>query len=454
VDSPAKIIKRGSRRSLKLMALSPTEIARLRQKDCQVSWKPFTDMRDYMQSDPHLIVSGEGNWLIDAQGRRLFDAVSSLWCNLFGHRVPEIDAAIAGQLGRVAHTTALGPTHPGAVELAGRLIDICPGNLARVFFSDSGSEAVEAALKMAIGFQRYSGRENKTKIVSLVDGYHGDTMGAVSVGGIDVFHAEWRALCFESIQIPAPTEAEPALAALRDLLEKRGGEIAALIMEPRVQAAGMMLFHEAGFLAEARRLTRQHNVLLILDEVATGFGRTAKCFACQHENVVPDILCVAKGITGGYLPLAATVASPEVFQAFLAPNDNERRVFFHGHTYTANPLGCAAALAALDLLDKQLPTLEQKAVALRVALEPLCSLKRVRELRLLGLIGCIELVPGERQYAFGKAVAERALEHGILMRPLGDLLIIMPPLTVSEEEMQHLAAGLTSAIEEAQAQEQ
>ncbi len=436
------------------MAMDPAKLASLGQSDRRVSWKPFTDMRDYMQSDPHLIVSGKGNWLFDAQGRKLFDAVSSLWCNLFGHQVPEIDAAITDQLGRVAHSTALGPTHPGAIELAERLLEFCPGNLARVFFGDSGSEAVEAALKMAVGFQRYSGRPQKTKIVSLVDGYHGDTLGAVSVGGISAFHAEWRPLCFESIQIPAPTEAQPALVALRDLLEERGGEIAALIMEPRIQAAGMMLFHQPGFLAEARRLTAEHNVLLILDEVATGFGRTGKCFACQHEDVAPDILCVAKGMTGGYLPLAATVASPEVFEAFLAPAGEERRVFYHGHTYTANPLGCAAALAALDLLDKQLPTLEQKAVALRAALEPLCSLPRVRELRLLGLIGCIELVPGERQYAFGKAVAERALDHGVLMRPLGDLLIIMPPLTVSEEEMQHLAAGLTSAIEEAGAQEQ
>jgi adenosylmethionine-8-amino-7-oxononanoate aminotransferase len=427
------------------------ELARLREADKRFSWKPFTDMRAYVNSEPQVITHGEGNWLFDAGGRRLFDAVSSLWCNLFGHRVPEIDAAVRAQLERVAHTTALGPTHPGAVQLAERLAAVAPGELSRVFFSDSGSEAVEAALKIAVGYWRYRGRPGKTRIVSLREGYHGDTLGAVSVGGIEVFHAEWRALCFDSLRIPSPVDKGASLAALRELLQRRGGEIAALIAEPLIQAAGGMLFAQPGFLAAARELCSRHDVLLILDEVATGFGRTGRRFACEHEQVAPDILCLGKGLTGGYLPVAATVTGEEVFGAFLAENEDERRVFYHGHTYAANPLGCAAALAALELLDRELPALEARGRRLREMLEPLCALERVRELRLRGMIGALELVPGETRYSFGREVAERALDHGVLIRPLGDLLVIMPPLTTSQDEMAHLAAGLKRSVSEASA---
>jgi adenosylmethionine-8-amino-7-oxononanoate aminotransferase len=424
------------------------EADRLRDLERRHAWKPFTDMRSYLAAEPLVIERGEGCWLYDSRGRRLFDAVSSLWCNLFGHRVPEIDAALAAQLGRVAHTTALGPTHPGAAELAGRLAAMAPAGLSRVFFSDSGSEAVEAALKMAVGCWRYRGRPERNLIVSLQEGYHGDTMGAVSVGGIDLFHTEWRPLCFEALRIPAPTDTGRSLAALEKLLVSHPDRkrIAALIVEPLIQAAGGMIFAEPGFLAGARRLTREHDVLLIVDEVATGFGRTGRRFACEHENVAPDIMCVAKGITGGYLPLAATLASEEVFSSFLAASEGERRVFYHGHTYTANPLGCAAALAAMDLLDRELPRLAERARQLREALEPLCANPRVRQLRLVGLMGGLELLPGRQPGAFGRAVCERALDHGLLIRPLGDLLVIMPPLTISPEETQHLAAALAAAI--------
>ncbi|MHC4916173.1 MAG: adenosylmethionine--8-amino-7-oxononanoate transaminase, partial [Planctomycetota bacterium] len=405
--------------------MNPEELARLRDLDRRTAWKPFTDMREYVRAEPLVIERGEGNWLFDAEGRKLFDAVSSLWCNLFGHRVPEIDAAIREQLDRVAHSTALGPTHPAAVELAGRLVEIAPGDLSRVFYTDSGSEAVEAALKMAVGCWRYRGRPEKTRIVSLRGGYHGDTLGAVSVGGIAAFHAEWRPLCFESTQIPSPAEDEAAAGALAELFAKRSGEIAALVMEPLVQAAGGMLFARSGFLAEARRLCSEHDVLLILDEVATGFGRTGRRFACEHEDVAPDVLCLAKGITGGYLPVAATLTTEEVFRAFLAEGEGRRRVFYHGHTYTANPLGCAAALAALDLLERELPLLEGRSRRLRELLEPLCAHPRVRELRLVGMIGALELAPGDEPWAFGREVCRRALDHGVLIRPLGDALVIM-----------------------------
>ncbi len=432
--------------------MNAEELARLRDLDLRTAWKPFTDMREYLRSEPLVIERGEGNWLFDAGGRKLFDAVSSMWCNLFGHRVPEIDAAIRDQLDRVAHSTALGPTHPGAVELAGRLVEIAPGNLSRVFYTDSGSEAVEAALKLAVGSWRYRGRPEKTRIVSLREGYHGDTLGAVSVGGISAFHAEWRPLCFESIQVPSPSGDEDAAAALAELFAKRSGEIAALLLEPLVQAAGGMLFARPGFLAEARRLCSEHDVLLILDEVATGFGRTGRRFACEHEGVAPDVLCVAKGITGGYLPIAATLATEEIFSAFLADADDRRRVFYHGHTYTANPLGCAAALAAMDLLERELPHLEARSRRLRELLEPLCAHPRVSELRLVGLMGALELVPGAVPWKFGCEVCRRALDHGVLIRPLGDTLVIMPPLTTAGEEMVHLAEGLGRAIAEAAAQ--
>jgi adenosylmethionine-8-amino-7-oxononanoate aminotransferase len=308
---------------------------------------------------------------------------------------------------------------------------------------------VEAALKIAVGYWRYRGRPEKTKIVSLREGYHGDTLGAVSVGGIAAFHAEWKPLCFESIQVPSPGEDERAGEALRELLESRAGEIAALIMEPLVQAAGGMLFACPGFLAEARRLCDEHQVLLILDEVATGFGRTGRRFACEHEEVAPDIMCLAKGITGGYLPIATTITTEEIFGAFLAEREDERRIFYHGHTYTANPLGCAAALAALELLERELPELESRSHRLRGALEPLCAHSRVKKLRLLGMIGALELVPGETPWAFGRAVCERALDHGVLIRPLGDALVIMPPLTTTDAEIRHLAEALGKSIAEA-----
>jgi len=449
---------------------------RLRRTDRRHSWKPFTDMREYLASEPLIIERAEGRWLLDAEGRRLFDAVSSLWCNLLGHRVPEIDRAITAQLARVAHTTSLGPAHPAAIELAERLVHMAPKGLSRVFYSDSGSEAVEVALKLAVGYWRHRGRPAKSKIVCLAEGYHGDTLGAVSVGGIELFHSEWRKLCFQTLRVPSPAcgacaergqapEAVPVpgrgcgrkcLAALERLLRERSGEIAALVVEPKVQAAGGMLFAWDGYLRAARRLTHEHDVLLIADEVATGFGRTGKRFACEHEGVAPDLLCLAKGLTGGYLPLAATLVTEEVFRAFLARKPGERRVFYHGHTYTANPLGCAAALATTKLLDRELPRLPKRARQLAAALAPLAEIPHVAEVRLLGLMGGVELVaekrprrPYDPKLRVGAAVCKAALAHGVLIRPLGDLLVIMPPLTTTPAEMKHLAGALGAAIADA-----
>ncbi len=448
------------------------ELERLRRLDRRRSWKPFTDMREYMGSEPHVIERGRGRWLFDAEGRKLLDAVSSLWCNLLGHRVPEIDRAVRDQLARVAHTTSLGPTHPAAIELADRLVRMAPSGLERVFYSDSGSEAVEVALKLAVGHWRHRGRPEKSKIVCLAESYHGDTLGAVSVGGIEVFHSEWRKLCFEALRVPSPAchvcgqrrtcrtgqtgrtcPTAPCLQALERLLAERSDEIAALVIEPRIQAAAGMLFAWDGYLREARRLTRKHDVLLIADEVATGFGRTGRRFACEHEGVAPDLLCVAKGLTGGYLPLAATLATGEIFESFLAKEPGERRVFFHGHTYTANPLGCAAALATLKLLDRELPKLRRRSRELAAVLAPLAELPHVGEVRLLGLMGGVELVedkcsgkPFDPKRRVGSAVCRAALDHGVLIRPLGDLLVIMPPINITGPEMRHLARGIEAAI--------
>ncbi|HOX05938.1 MAG TPA: adenosylmethionine--8-amino-7-oxononanoate transaminase [Planctomycetota bacterium] len=440
------------------------EASRLRRLDRRRSWKPFTDMREYLASEPHIIERGRGRWLYDSEGRRLLDAVSSLWCNLLGHRVPEIDRAVREQLGRAAHTTSLGPTHPAAIELADRLVRMAPEGLERVFYTDSGSEAVEVALKLAVGHWRHRGRPEKSKIVCLAESYHGDTLGAVSVGGIEVFHSEWRKLCFEAIRVPSPAcHACPrsdspscgrkCLAALERLLAERSGEIAALVIEPRIQAAAGMLFAWDGYLREARRLTRKYDVLLIADEVATGFGRTGKRFACDHEGVRPDLLCLAKGLTGGYLPLAVTLATGEIFESFLAQAPGERRVFYHGHTYTANPLGCAAALAAMKLYLREEPKLRRRSRELAKALAPLGKLPHVAGVRLLGLMGGVELIedkgfrkPFDPKRRVGAAACRAALDHGVLVRPLGDLLVVMPPINTTPPEMRHLARGLAAAI--------
>src|SRR5690349_10363674 len=311
-------------------------------------WHPFTQQRGWCDSEPLAIESGEGTDLIDTSGRRYIDGVSSLWCNVHGHSHPAIDDAIRDQLGRVAHSTMLGLTHPGAAELAGRLVDLAPPGLSRVFYSESGSTAVEIALKMAFQYwrQRDGERHQRDSFVCLTDAYHGDTIGSVSVGGIDTFHSAFGPLLFKTHRVdPGDTR------KLERLLDLHGREIAAVIVEPLVQGAAGILVQPPGFLRRVRELTEQYGVLLIADEVATGFGRTGTMFACEQERVSPDLLCLGKGLTGGYLPLAATLATERVYEGFLGAPD-ELRTFFHGHTFTGNPLACAAAIANLELFER------------------------------------------------------------------------------------------------------
>ncbi len=303
-----------------------------RKRDRKVIWHPFTQMRDWEKENFPVIERGKGNDVYDVDGKKYLDGVSSLWCNVFGHQAPQIDAAISAQLKKIAHTTFLGASHPSAMERGEKLLRIAPKSLKRVFYSDSGSEAVEIALKIAFQYWQQSGRKNKKKFIKLGDSYHGDTLGSVSVGGIQLFHHIYGPLLFNTFTVPSPALADQgkkSIQALEALLKKHHREIAAFVMEPLMQGAAGMLLHPPGFLKKARALTKKYNVLLILDEVATGFGRTGKMFACEHEKVQPDILCLAKGITGGYLPLAATLTTEKIYSAFLGKYEN-LKTFFHG----------------------------------------------------------------------------------------------------------------------------
>jgi adenosylmethionine---8-amino-7-oxononanoate aminotransferase len=410
-------------------------------------WHPFTQQRGWEQEQPLIVERAEGTDLIDTQGRRYIDGISSLWCNVHGHRHPYIDAAVRAQLDQVAHSTMLGMSHPTAIELAARLVAIAPPGLSRVFYSDSGSTAAEIALKMAFQYWQQQGGEQarKTRFVALCDAYHGDTVGSVSVGGIELFHSLYRPLLFDTLK------AEPGdLAQMEQLLADHEGEVAAVIMEPLVQGAAGMLVHPDGYLRAVRELCDRHGVLLILDEVATGFGRTGRMFACQHEQVAPDLLCLAKGITGGYLPLAATLTSERVYEGFLGEHE-ELRTFFHGHTYTGNPLACAAALATLDLFEAErtLAALQPKLALLGDLLEPLAAHPAVAEVRRRGLMTGIELAGYPLEARIGHQVTLEARRRGAIVRPLGDVVVLMPPLAISEAELTRLVAITASAIEAA-----
>jgi len=427
--------------------------AELVAADRSLLWHPFTQQRGWEDEEaPVPIERAQGSTLYDTDGRAYIDGVSSLWCNVHGHRHPAIDAAVRAQLERVAHTTMLGLTHPPAIELAQRLIEIAPAGLGRVFYSDNGSTAVEVALKMAFQWwaqqQEGSRSPRRSAFIRLRDSYHGDTLGSVSVGGIDLFHSLYRPLLFETLL------AEPGDAGhLESLLSEHSDCLAGVIVEPLVQGAAGMLVHPAGYLRAVRELCDRHQVLLICDEVATGLGRTGRMFACEHEGVSPDFLCVAKGLTGGYLPLAATLTTERIYQGFLGRFD-DFRTFFHGHTYTGNPLACAAALATLELFERE-RTLEELAPKIQLLsglLEELVSpLACVGEVRRCGFMVGIELAgfpPGERM---GHQVSLVARRRGAIIRPLGDVVVLMPPLAISAAELRRLVAITAAAIAEATA---
>ncbi len=416
----------------------------LAEQDHRHLWHPFTQQRGWEEEAPLFIERAEGTDLFDTGGRSYIDGVSSLWCTVHGHRHPTIDGAVREQLDRVAHTTMLGLSHPPAVELARRLVELAPPGLARVFYSDSGSTAVEIALKMAFQFWQQQGGEaaKRTRFVSLRNAYHGDTVGAVSVGGIDLFHSIYRPLLFDTLM------AEPGDAAdLERLLADHGDEVAAVIVEPLVQGAAGILLHPPGYLRDVRDLCDRHGVLLICDEVAVGFGRTGRMFACEHEGVSPDFMCLAKGITGGYLPLAATLTSERIYEGFLGRFE-EFRAFFHGHTYTGNPLACAAALASLEVFEEErtLERLQPKIALLEELLEPVSALAGVAEVRQRGFMCGIELSGFPLDQRMGHRVTMEARERGAIVRPLGDVVILMPPLSIDESQLTRLVEIVGVAI--------
>jgi adenosylmethionine-8-amino-7-oxononanoate aminotransferase len=422
------------------------DTATLAELDRRCLWHPFTQQRSWERDEPPIVIDhAEGTNLYDTDGRAYIDGVSSLWCNVHGHRHPAIDEAVSAQLGRVAHSTMLGLSHEPAVVLAERLLSIAPAGLSRVFYSDSGSTAVEVALKMAFQWWVQRGEPGRTGFVCLENAYHGDTLGAVSVGGIDTFHSLYRPLLFDTWRARAG-DAED----LDRVLAHHGERVAAVIVEPLVQGAAGMRLQPPGYLRRVRELCDKHGVLLICDEVATGFGRTGRMFACQHEDVTPDLLCVGKGLTGGYLPLAATLTTERIYDGFLGEAD-ELRTFFHGHTYTGNPLACAAALATLEVFERE-ATLDrlaskidllQRNLARRVAVLPL-----VAEVRQRGFMVGIELAGGAPGERLGHRVTLAARSRGAIIRPLDDVVVLMPPLAISEPDLCRLVAITASAIAE------
>ncbi|MBU0516166.1 MAG: adenosylmethionine--8-amino-7-oxononanoate transaminase [Proteobacteria bacterium] len=431
-------------------------------------WHPFTPMRQWAAEDQLLIVRGEGNYLYDARGRSYLDGVSSLWVTVHGHNHPVINAAIKDQVDQVAHTTLLGLASPPAALLAKALAGLAPAGLTRVFYSDAGATGVEIALKMAFQFWAQSGRPGKKNFAGLRHAYHGDTLGAVSVGGMDLFHEKFRPLLFEVTRLSAPycyrcplglTYPDCSLACAEQgakIIRQRADDLAALIIEPMVMGAAGMIAFPDGYLSLIRQACMDADVLFIADCVAVGFGRTGRMFAGEIEGVEPDLMCLGKGLSGGYLPLAATLATDRVFEAFLGEIDQEK-TFFHGHTFTGNPVACAAALASLDLFerDQVIDSLPPKIERLAKALSLLRDHPGVGDVRQRGLMVGIELVadqktkagfpPGDR---IGHRVILAARRRGVILRPLGDVIVLMPPLSITVEELDTLVKVTTEALEE------
>lgn len=453
------------------------QLQQLQQWDREHYWHAFTQMAEY---EPFIIERAQGVYLFDAQGQAYLDGVSSLWCNVHGHNHPRINAAIAQQLNKVAHVTSLGMSNPTTLRLARRLAESAErlqaaeadaatdGPLEKIFFSSDGACAIEVALKLAFQFWRQCERPqpNRNLFLAVGNAYHGDTLGGVSVGGVSRFHAMFDPLLFDVVRGPCPdtyrlpegVAAEQAtehyLNEYQALLERFGDRVAALIVEPLVQGAAGMVMHPPGFLRGLRMLTRRHDVLMIADEVAVGMGRTGTLWACEQESVQPDFLCTGKGLTGGYLPMAATLTTPRIWNAFLG-SYAESRSFFHGHTYGGNPLSAAAALATLDLFEEEqtLDRVAERASELRELLQPLASLPGVGNVRQRGLIAAIELVRDKRTAEphpwterWGHRVCNAALTRGVWLRPLGNVIVVMPPLCISSLELQQLVDAVQYGI--------
>ncbi|MCM2355642.1 MAG: adenosylmethionine--8-amino-7-oxononanoate transaminase [Arenimonas sp.] len=454
----------------------PNDAGAWRDRDLAVVWHPCTQMKEHPGTLPLVpIRRGRGAWLEGVDGRRYLDAVSSWWTNLFGHAEPRIAGAIAAQAHELEHVIYAGFSHGPGLALAEALVAKAPRQagrepLSRVFYADNGSAAIEVALKMSFHSHANRGDTRRTRFISLSNGYHGETLGALSMGDIPLYRRVYAPLLLEPLFAPSPDayEAEPGESAeacalrradeLAALLEANAGTVCALVLEPLVQCAGgMRMFHPA-YLRRARELCDAHGVHLIADEIAVGFGRTGTLFACEQAGIAPDVLCLSKGLTGGFLPMSAVLTTAQVYEAFL--DDSRDRAFLHSHSYTGNPLGCAAALASLAIFDSDDVLARNRGTAARMAqlAAPLAGHPHVAEVRQTGMILAFELAadaatkrPFPAADRRGLRAYRHAIERGVVLRPLGDILYWMPPYCVGEEELTHLAAVTASAIEEATA---
>lgn len=438
------------------------------QKDLEYNWHPYTQMSRFDEEPPLFIERAEGIRLYDDEGRWYYDTIASWWCNVHGHGHPRIRQAVTRQMETLDHVLFAAVAHRPAAELAERLVDLTPGGLDRVFYSDDGSTAVEVALKMSIKYWRNCGKPEKNRFVCLEPGYHGDTVGGMSVSGVKLFRRSFGPMMFESISVPGPycyrcpvgsradeCDAE-CLSLLEQTLEERAGEIAALIVEPLIMGAGGMIVYPETYLQGAADLARQYNIHLIVDEVATGFGRTGEMFACDRAEVSPDFMCLSKGITGGTMPFAATLMSQEIYRAFLGPVGGDK-TFYHGHTYTANPIGCAAALASLDLFDENetLKHVREVAPVLRDGMEPLAELPLIGDFRHLGLVAALELVQdGETReplpsgHQIMNKIYSEGLKRRIMLRPIGNIVYLFPPLCTTNVELEDILDRTAETLEE------
>ena len=436
--------------------------------DKEFVWHPFTQMLDWEKDDNIVIERGDGIYLYDIHGNRYIDGVSSLWVNMHGHNNKELNDAIKEQADKISHSTLLGLASVPSAILAQKLIEIAPTNLKKVFYSDSGSTSVEIAIKVAFQYFRQKGPKykNKKKFIAATSAYHGDTIGSVSVGGMELFHSIYKPLLFETLRITYPycyrcpfnlkhpacelycaKEAEKIISYYAD-------QSAAVIIEPMVQGAAGMITMPTGYMKKIEKACKDNEVLLIVDEVATGFGRTGKMFACEHEDINPDAMCLAKGITGGYLPLAATLFSKEIYEGFIA-NFEDNKTFFHGHTYTGNQLASASAIKSLELFKKNniINANVPKVEYFSKKLKEFGGLEHVGEVRTIGLMAGIELVSDKKSKEsypqkdkIGHRVILKARERGVIIRPLGDVIVVLPPLVIEKNEIDQLLGVVYDSI--------
>jgi len=439
------------------------------EKDLKYIWHPCSQMKDYEELPPIIIDYGKGVYLYDIYGKEYIDIVSSWWCNLLGHCNEKINAGIAEQLDRLEHVIFANFSHVPAISLCERLSEIIPKGLTKFNFSDNGSAAVECALKMAFQYQYQTGKPEKKRFMCLSGGYHGETIGALSVGSMDLYARIYKPMLMDTIHVEAPDCYRCMYGKCRDCccaecfenaekaFERYAGETCAIIAEPLLQGSAGMRIYPPVYLKKLRELCNQYDVLLIADEIATGFGRTGKMFACDHAGITPDILCISKGLTGGYMPMAITITTDKIYDAFYA-DYNEGKAFMHSHTYSGNPLGCSAALAVQKILRED-RILEDSAVRAKYLHEKLCDTlldhPNIGEIRHIGLINAIELVTNKKaktgfdsRLRIGYQVYKKALRQGLLLRPLGNVLYFNPPLTINEEEIGKAVERCTTAISE------